>query len=125
MKGTIIYRAISLTDLEKAGYRFSIEDNPVSLKIYKVKKDGKPMAIDEFYEGLFILGIQLNKHISLQDRCQHLRLDGTRTNNYRIGGQERNDKDWLNSGYASEEAILSTSRMSDMTDRGITRNTRK
>jgi hypothetical protein len=41
-------------------------------------------------------------------------MSGKRTTNFRIVGEERGDKEWLKSPYASEEAKANTSGYIDM-----------
>lgn len=116
---TIIYRSISVTDLESAGYQILLDMSGERLKVQRVFKDGMLVPLDTFYEGLYFLGLQVNKHLVLDAQCHHIRLDGTPTDNYRFTGQERNDSGWLRGGYASEEAILSSSKMKDMVSSGM------
>lgn len=120
---TIVYRSISVTDLEQAGFQILLSSKSSttesSLKVERVFKDGEVVSLDTFYQGLYFLGLQLNKLLILEPQCHHVRLDGTETDNYRFTGQERSDKEWLHSGYASEEAILSSSKMKDMVKGGM------
>ena len=116
---TIVYRSISVTDLEVAGYQILVDISGDSLKVERIFNDGALVPLDTFYHGLYFLGLQINKHLVLEPQCHHVRLDGSPTDNYRFTGQERNDKEWLRGGYASEEAILSSSKMGDMVKGGM------
>lgn len=120
---TIVYRSISVTDLEQAGYEILLNaensTSESSLKVERVFKDGEVVPLDKFYHGLYFLGLRVNKHLILEPQGLHVRSNGQQTDNYRFTGQERNDKEWLKSGYASEEAILSSSKMGDMVRGGM------
>ncbi len=116
---TIVFRSISVTDLEQAGYQILVQAGGATLKVDRVFQNGKRVKLNVFYGGLYYLGLKINKHLFLEPQCHHVRLDGTVTDNYRFTGQERNDKEWLDSGYASEEAVLSASKMTDMVKDGM------
>lgn len=116
---TIVYRSISVTDLELAGFQILVKTEDEKLKVRRVFKDGEKVSLDVFYKGLYFLGLKLNKLLILEPQCYHVRLNGRPTDNYRFTGQERNDREWIDGGYASEEAILSSSRMGGMVGGGM------
>ncbi len=113
---TIVYRSISMSDLERAGYQVLIKVVDEKLYVERVFKDSKRLEIKEFHHGLFFLGLKINNLLILEPQCHHVKLNGQPTYNYRFTGQERNDEEWIKGGFASEEAILSSSRMGDMVD---------
>lgn len=119
MNTRIVYRTISLTDLEAAGFEIAIKKTPRGFEQGEVLRLGEVLPPTEFKDALYFLGLQLNPHLKIQDSCQHVTIDGQRTFNFRFIGEERNDKEWLTSGFASEEAILSSSNMKDMVSHGM------
>ncbi len=116
---TIVYRSISVTDLEKAGFQILVKDVDGKLEVRRVFKDGKKYSLEEFFNGLHYLGLELDNLLTLEEPCHHVMLSGKPTNNYRFIGQERSDISWIRGGYASEEAILNSSRMKDMVRGGM------
>lgn len=109
----VVYKSISFADLKAVGLELEVsEGEHISLTGAKYK--GRRIDIKQIYKGLFSLGIKNNQYVEVLQHCLHATADGTRVEDYRIAGQERNDKSWLNSGYASSEAQMSSSRMKDM-----------
>ncbi len=105
-----VQRTISFTDLEDAGYNI----------IVHVAED-ETLYIEEsqrhqIYKALKVLGIKINVHTSveIQQVCHHRTMSGKETTNHRFLGLERTDREWLNSGYASDEVKVSRSKMGDM-----------
>jgi len=110
MSNEIVYKTISFTDLEAYGLVLGVVDNKITGAAYK----GKSVGLGQVYKALSDLGIKNDQHVQVQDKTEHRRANGQQTNNYRVIGRERNDKAWLESGYASDEAKLSSSKMKDM-----------
>lgn len=110
MSKEVVYKAISFTDLESYGLILEVVGNGISAATYK----GKSVGLGQVYKALEDLGIRNNHHVSVQEKTEHRDSSGKTTFNYRIIGEERNDKAWLNSGYASDEAKMSSSKMRDM-----------
>ena len=107
----LIYRAISFTDLESVGFKINIMEIEGSIKATGIMRKGERSYTLE--KVLWRLGVLSNSYLTVE-RCEHVRLDGSRTTNYRFLGQERHDKEWLESGHASHEAQMGSSRMKDM-----------
>ena len=121
MKTRIVYRSISFTDLYEAGYKISVvwDDILETLRVADIFKDGKQLTKKDLSEALHYLGLKDNKHLTLKGRCQHVRLNGKKTMNYRFIGEERSDSKWIKSGFASEEANLNSSKMGGMLHDGM------
>lgn len=123
-KDNIVYRAISFTDLNMCGYEIEVEIvhegiEETDYRVVAVKKDGNKQSLDDFYKAVYFLGIKDNEYLHVEQVSEHRTMNGRLTNAHRICGQERNDKQWIKSGYASEEAILSSSKMKDMVHVGM------
>ena len=110
----LVDRAVSLSDFSSAGVMIEVGEVAGRLEVLRVKDDGSPVTAKEFRDMLFTLGVSKKHPIEVQDKALHHMLNDRLVDDYRILGKERVDKDWLTSGYASEEAKLSSSRMKDM-----------
>lgn len=110
----VVYRPISFQDLALAGIQLTVQNIEGILKVTKITKYGKRLDLDKLPDMLYTLGIVRDHNLEIQDKCQHRTISGKIVEDYRFVGKERNDKEWLKSGYASEEAKISSSKMKDM-----------
>ena len=106
----VVYRAMSFTDLESLGFILTVKITNDKPYIESIKKDG---AFVNLRELLWTCGIKDNAFFHITEKCEHVRINGSKTINYRLNGQERTDKEWLKSGHASDEAKMFSSGMSD------------
>jgi len=111
-----IYRTISFSDLESVGYKVEIEREGDKIKVGKVTKHGGRIEKKELFEAIKFLGVKLNNKLSIEEKCDHTTLQGNRVTNFRIVGEERSDRKWITSGFASDEAKMNSSRMGGMVD---------
>lgn len=105
----IIYRRVSFTDLQSVGFVLIVEETENN-RLALVKSCDKA----EIEKALFTLGLKINSKLEIQNQCEHRRADGKRTTNYSFVGEERSDKKWLESGYASDDVKLNNSKFTDM-----------
>lgn len=111
--------AISLSDLEKAGYEVEVstsydKDGAEVYSIHALKLNRVPCKLAELDKALHYLGMDNKVAYNVTEGVEHLDRSGKRVKNRRIVGTERHDKKWLQSGFASEEAKLASSGMRDM-----------
>lgn len=119
MSRDVVYRTISLSDFLTAGIELEVKETPISddvvdLEVVGGTEDGRPFNIAKLPEMLYTLGIVKDHNRQVMAKALHRKMDGKIVDDYRIIGKERSDKAWIQSGYASEEAKLSSSRMRDM-----------
>lgn len=114
MKKPIIYRSVSFLDLEKAGYKITVKHVDSFVKVKTVEKDGRIISISDLNKALKFLGLRINHSLTIEDKCEHIPISGGRYYGYRFLGEERGDKEWLESGFASQEAKEVSSGMKDM-----------
>ena len=110
----VVYRGISFSDFLSAGIILKAATVDGKLIVASGTQNGKPLDLKKLPDMLFVLGIVKDHNVEVQPKSQHRRLDGKIVEDYRIVGKERNDKAWINSGFASDEAIMSSSKMHDM-----------
>jgi len=108
MARQIVYRRISFKDLEECGYSIGLMNDDGKTIIDPLK------STSGIYEAINFLGVKTNSALEVQGRCQHVRISGKRVYGFSLIGEERNDREWLTGGFASEEVKLSTSKMGDM-----------
>lgn len=120
-------KTVSFTDLQDLGFEILVtefmkkmpsgEEKP-SVKVVSVTKGGKDFPREYMQKFLWIMGVDTeNCKWWVVPKKDHRRvLSNTPTHNYRYMGYERLDRDWIESGRASEEAIMLSSRMKDMTE---------
>lgn len=114
MEKPVIYRSVSFHDLEQAGYKVTVRMSGGFLKVKTVEKDGRIISLSELNKALKFLGLRINHRLSIEDKCEHIPISGGRYYGYRFLGEERGDKEWLKSGFASNEAKEVSSGMGDM-----------
>lgn len=106
-------------DIEVSEYDKELSDGRTvtSVKIEKIKKDGIEIPRKEMLELLFILGMNTSKGgrwwVDIP-KAHRPMLSNKPVVDYRFVGEERLDKDWIQSGRASHEALMYSSRMRDM-----------
>ncbi len=110
----VIYRTISFDDLKSAGYQITLKSESDTLKIETVRKDNNKTSISDLFKALKFLGLRINEHLTFYEQCEHRTLSGKLVTNYRVVGEERGDRKWIESGYASDDAKSNTSGMKDM-----------
>lgn len=108
MKKAIVYRRISFVDLEECGYSIGLLKNNDATLIDPLN------STEGIFEAIYTLGVMNNHYLEIQGPNTHRRLTGERANSYSIVGEERNDKEWLKSGWASDERKMTSSKMGDM-----------
>ncbi len=122
-KKNVVYRSISFSDLHKAGYQIEVEqkesvilngEEQERFQVTKVTKSGKPITNRQLMDALRFLGLKLNQYLHIVSIQEHVALDGKRTTCHRFLGEERSDTEWVKSGYASDEAFMSSSKYEDM-----------
>lgn len=106
----VIYTSISFTDLEQLGFTVDVRLEGESYQITRIRRNGKTVELGTL---LWSCGIIDNMFVNV-DKCEHLRVNGQRTINYRLTGEERFDDEWMKSGHASDERKLTSSSMGDM-----------
>lgn len=114
MSKSIIYKSLSFSDLESVGILVDVSRSSLPLKVSSVTKNGDSIPIEELHNILYSVGISNNHYLEIQDVTTHRNLDNKVVEDYRFVGQERLDKVWLTSGYASDEVRMATSKMKDM-----------
>lgn len=108
MAKQVVYRRISFVDLEDCGYTIGLMNDDGKIVVDPLK------STSGVYDAIKYLGVKTNSALEIQGRCEHVRINGKRVFGYSFIGEERNDKEWLESGFASEEVRLNTSKMGDM-----------
>jgi len=114
MSRTIVERSVSFSDLLRAGIELVVSRVDGILQVTSGTDEGRPLNIRDLPSMLYTLGIVKDHNVVVQEKTQHRTMDGKLVEDYRFNGKERNDKKWLASGFASEEAKLSSSKMRDM-----------
>jgi hypothetical protein len=101
----------------RVGYDFKIIPPETSQDDYKIEyitHCGMGMTLDTFKEQLLYLGIDTRTCFQMRS-CIHRSVQtGERQFGIRFGGLEREDQDWLDSGFASKEMIMKMSNFDDM-----------
>lgn len=117
MRYATIYKWVSIYDLMRVGYDFKIIPPETSQDDYKIEyitHCGMGMTLDTFKEQLLYLGIDTRTCFQMRS-CIHRSVQtGERQFGIRFGGLEREDQDWLDSGFASKEMIMKMSNFDDM-----------
>ena len=115
-----VVRCLSFHDIIYAGYDIIEQEiqkvNKKKKVIYKIAKDGEELSPEEFQELLFQMGLDpfAGEKEKVLGPDKHRTLMGDVAYQRRFMLPERLDKDWLDSGYASDEALATTSGMRDM-----------
>ena len=110
-----VYKAVSFADLEKVGLTFELSQNSGGdLKVTKIHKDGVQAPISRLKSVLRVFVISPDHKVGVTPKQAHRCSQGLLVNTHRFLGTERQDKDWLKSGFASDEAKLASSKMKDM-----------
>lgn len=110
----VVYKTISMADFSSVGICLDVSLVNDSLKVVGGTRGGEKLDMKQLPDILYALGIQNDEHLEVMEKCFHRTLQGKVVEDYRIVGRERNDKEWILSGYASDEVKLSTSKMRDM-----------
>lgn len=110
----IVYKSISFSDLRESGLELDIQSNGDSYRIVGGKYKGKRVDTEDIYKALNLLGIRDNHFVEVMSVSEHINSKGIRVKDYRVVGQERSDKKWIASGFASDEAKMASCKMKDM-----------
>ena len=90
MSGIIALKYVSAVDIAKVFPSFTYD---------YIKTNPK-----EFQDILYQFGMNINYMYEIQEDKQHKSIEGKLVQADRYVGQERTDKEWLDSGWASREA---------------------
>lgn len=119
MRYATIYKWVSILDLMRVGYDFKIAPPETSKDDYKIEyitHCGMGMTVDTFKQQLWHLGIDTRVVFMMQSKYHRSVQDGKVQYGLLFGGLEREDQDWLDSGFASKEALLKMSNFDDMAE---------
>lgn len=109
------YRWVSLSDLHRADFQISVsKDTEKNLSVKSVRYQGSEITLRAFEKALWAIGIDTRAHPLLVQYNKHTTVLSQPVETFRFGSVERADKQWLESGYASEEVLLYTSNWSDI-----------
>lgn len=115
---------VSFTDLRAIGFELFVQEFDKekpngeihrAVKVLKVLKNNKVFPRDHMMELLRVMGIDVEHTVWVEPKRTHRCLSQKDpTFDYRYGGRERTDKEYLQSGRASMSAIMFASNMKDM-----------
>lgn len=117
MKYATVYKWVSIYDLMRVGYDFKIVPPETSQDDYKIEyitHCGMGMTLETFKEQLWHLGIDTSVVFLLKSSIHRSVQDGKRQFGLRFGGLEREDNDWIQSGFATKEVTMKMSNFHDM-----------
>lgn len=110
----VIYKYVSFADLASVGITIDVTEGDEP-KAEGIRKHGRSADLKTTLpKVLYILGIVDDHNLQIMPKQNHRDVHGKVVEDYRFIGKERTDKKWLNSGFASDEAKMSQSKMKDM-----------
>lgn len=86
-----------------AAFRF-VSESELAVAIDNFSKDLEELEPDKFYKILYDLGVDISRPVERQDGLYHRNMFNKVVLCSRYVGYERLDSEWINSGYASQEA---------------------
>ena len=108
------FRHVSAVDLINIGYDFMFMSDHEISHPKEVFLCGEPVNIETFHKQLYLLGIDISFGIGVECVIHRPCQTGKQTLGFRFFGLERTDKPWIESPFASYEAKICSSGMSDM-----------
>lgn len=111
------HRHISASDLNRIGYTFEINvSQDLGFTLQKVKYCDEVLDKDTFDKALWYLGVDSSKGVYIEAVFHRSVHTNQPLMGYRFGGLERSDTDWIEGMFASYEAKMLASKMTDMLD---------
>lgn len=108
---------VSIAAFRTIGYVIEISEINNENKITKIlDKKGQQVSESQFAKTLWAAGMDTKNHkFKIENPVPH-RIGGRPKVHvdYRVAGVERTDQKWIESGYASLEAYMTSSKMQDM-----------
>lgn len=110
------HKHISASDLVRLGYTFEVQVEPDGYQLKSVHYCGEPMDLGVFCSALSCLGLDYTSGVYVEAVFHRPIQTNIPIMGYRFGGLERSDSAWIDSEFASYEAKILSSNMSDMAD---------
>lgn len=114
-------QSISYTDLRSIGWNIDFKPNytpsggDVTYKVSRMSLNGREVYEADLEKALNTLGLDLNRYHYQVDKKIHKPLTtGREASDYRFVAPERVDDSWLDSGCASQEALVCGSNFLDL-----------